>query len=42
MRNGKVVSGSVELFVSGELSGELKQLSHEEMVNSAPAVLAFD
>jgi len=41
MRNGKVVSGTVDLSVSGELNGELKQLSREEMVNSAAPVLAF-
>jgi len=38
MRNGKVVSGSVDLSVSGEL----KQLSREEIVNSAVPVLAFE
>jgi len=41
MRNGKVVSGTVDLSVSGELNGELKQLSREEMVTGAP-VLAFE
>jgi hypothetical protein len=41
MRNGKVVSGTVDLSVSGELNGELKQLSREEMVAGAPA-LAFE
>jgi hypothetical protein len=38
MRNGKVVSGSVDLSVSGKL----KQLSREEIVNSAAPVLAFE
>jgi hypothetical protein len=38
MTNGKVVSGSVDLSVSGEL----KQLSREEIVNSAAPVLAFE
>ena len=36
MRNGKVVSGTVDLSVSGELNGELKQLSRDEMVNEVP------
>jgi hypothetical protein len=42
MRNGKVVSGSVDLSVSGELNGELQQLSREQTVNSTVPVLAFE
>lgn len=42
MRNGKVISGTVNLSISGEMNGNLKQLALKDVSNTVTGGLAFE